>query len=1087
MENRYFLKKLKTLRAVICIAAALLSGILSAALLSAPPVFADYEYNGRNYYIQRDYEISHGVVYTPDSAVSGEYVTVTAEPDAGYITSSLTVLMDDENHIYQFEEEVPEISHPDPDTIIFRMPNANVMINVEFSTDDRQRVFICDMEGGTVEPDINLAAYGDKVMLTIKPDNGWDYVPDSLKLYEVDPWMKDEHEVPDSNIEMIEENSRYAYTMRSPGAVYVRAEFTEHTEETKYQVSVDGSLENGSLTVDEEWASAGWTVTVTAEPDTRRGYALKTLSVTDSDDQPVAVTDAGSGKYTFTMPEGDVFVTAVFDIPVYGITVISEDVDVPEGRSTNCRIDAPAEETTGIPALLTLNMPVGTELALLTAVGDDTGTEIPCTLRDHRDESYVYYYEFMMPGEPVTVTAHFTFTGYTIDIAEDFEGTVEISAAGAGRQPLPYKAAVDETVNLVYNAPENYDLDVFKYRYLREDGREMTVNAGFSDEGTNVYVIDFTMPGADVTLIAELVPEMSEWHKLQEAIDAGPQKQTITLYGDLRAVPGDKAITISQGQEITLDLNGFTLDRNLALPEADGHAVIVKGGGTLTIQSSDGNKGAMGRISGGNVTENGGGILCQGRVNLYAGSIYDNRAGSGGGGVFVDKGANFWMYGGEIENNRAGNGAGVHVTGSHFYGRGGTIKNNFASSIGGGVCMDYGVVSIDSMEISGNTAENGGGIGRIAHYDLSVINSSIKNNTASNGGGGLYVDDGGESVSFSDTDFSGNKAKEGAGVLLGSGAEASFTNVTFEANAADENGGGIYCNGTLRPADCTFTGNRGEKAGGAVYQRADASFEARNCVFEGNAGGTGGALHLESGDKTNAILQSCTVSGNTAGTGGGIYTAGKGRLVMDNVEMTGNHADIRGGGLFTAKGGLNLILTGVNIRDNNAVREGGGIMAEGTTIGMKGVVTIWDNSTEESAPYWNLCFGAGSFIANPGLIEGSKINISALSKMVFAKKISRYQLRYFTADSGRLDFAADASARISTPIFASIFSSGSWILTAVLFGAAGAAAAAVILIRKKKRKKKETETETKEETETETNDEAEEEMKEGTKDDEKET
>ena len=1106
MKNRHFLEKPKILKIVICVAAVILFGVLSGALFPASPVFADYEYNGRDYNIDQDYEIDHGVVRYPFSAVSGEYVTVTAEPDAGYITASLTVLMDDGDNYFQYNEEVPEIAHPDPDTITFRMPNGNVLVVAEFGEYYCQRVFICDMEGGTVESDMNLADYGDTVTLTVRPDNGWTYVPGSLKLSEIDPVSKEEHEISENKIEIIEENVQYSFRIRSSGYLCVRAEFTELTEETKYQVSVDSALENGSLSVDEEWASPGWTVTVTAKPDTNRGFGVKTLSVTDSGGQPIDVTHAGDSKYTFTMPEDDVFVTAVFDMLTHGITLVSEDVNVPEGRSTGCSIDAVGEETTGNHALLTLNMPAGTELARLTAVGDDSGTEYPCTLKDHREESYVYHYVFTMPDEPVTVTAHFTFTRYTIDIGEDFEGTVMVSQGDDEPQPLPYDAVIDETVSLIYNAPEHYDLGTFRYRYPG-NGRDMTINTPFTDQGDNVYTVDFTMPKADVTLIAELVPEMAAWSDVKKAIEEGPEKQTVTLYGNVRGGANDKAITIEQGREITLDLNGYTLDRNVTAAASDGYVIRVMSGGTLTIISSDGNHGEMGMITGGNATGFGGGILCEGRVNLNGGSIYDNHAGEGGG-VCVNKGE-FWMRGGEIENNRADNGAGIHVrNGGSFNGLGGTVKNNFATSVGGGICMHFGNVYIKSMEISGNMAENGGGIGRKTYHSLYVYNSSIKNNTASNEGGGLYVDAGGStSVDFADTTFSGNKAKAGAGALISWNVSAWFTNVTFEENAADENGGGllirensaekdricevkgctfrdntaqtgggifllgeirlnagrfrdnqaangggIYSKGTLRPEGCEFTGNRADKGGGAVCQGADSSLEAKNSVFDGNAGEeSGGAFYMESGDKTYALFQACSVTGNTAETGGGIYTAGKGTLVLEESVMSGNHADAQGGAIYTAKSGLKLILMGVDIRNNIAVKEGGGILAEGTMIGMKGVVTIRNNTSEESAPHYNLCFGADSFVANPGLYNGSYVCISTLSQKEFGEKISRYQLRYFKPDSGSLHLAVDGiKDKVDTPMYASGFGSGSKILILTLIGAA--AAAAVLVLRKKKKK-----------------------------------
>ena len=76
-----------------------------------------------------------------------------------------------------------------------------------------------------------------------------------------------------------------------------------------YDVSAD-KTENGTVTVSPESASKGDTVTITATPD--KGYVLESLTVLDKDGKALALTDKGSGKYTFVMPAGKVTVKAVF-------------------------------------------------------------------------------------------------------------------------------------------------------------------------------------------------------------------------------------------------------------------------------------------------------------------------------------------------------------------------------------------------------------------------------------------------------------------------------------------------------------------------------------------------------------------------------------------------------------------------------------------------------------------------------------------------------------------------------------------------------------------------------------------------------
>ena len=78
---------------------------------------------------------------------------------------------------------------------------------------------------------------------------------------------------------------------------------------TTYAVTAPDA-ENGTVRVSPSRASRGTTVTITVTPD--EGYELESLTVLDSRDNEITLTDKGDGKYTFTMPSGRVTVEASF-------------------------------------------------------------------------------------------------------------------------------------------------------------------------------------------------------------------------------------------------------------------------------------------------------------------------------------------------------------------------------------------------------------------------------------------------------------------------------------------------------------------------------------------------------------------------------------------------------------------------------------------------------------------------------------------------------------------------------------------------------------------------------------------------------
>ena len=94
-----------------------------------------------------------------------------------------------------------------------------------------------------------------------------------------------------------------------------------------YRIDIP-DFENGTVTADPAAAKAGATVTLTATPD--EGYAVGSLTVTDRFGDAVKVTENADGTYTFTMPNGQVTVTATF-VQVEEPAPTEPFIDVAEG------------------------------------------------------------------------------------------------------------------------------------------------------------------------------------------------------------------------------------------------------------------------------------------------------------------------------------------------------------------------------------------------------------------------------------------------------------------------------------------------------------------------------------------------------------------------------------------------------------------------------------------------------------------------------------------------------------------------------------------------------------------------------------
>ncbi len=268
------------------------------------------------------------------------------------------------------------------------------------------------------------------------------------------------------------------------------------------------------------------------------------------------------------------------------------------------------------------------------------------------------------------------------------------------------------------------------------------------------------------------------WEKIKDDIERADSGTTITLTEDITAENGDAALLIEDNKNITIDLNGHTLDRNLSEPTADGYVICVKDGAELTVKDSS--QSGTGVITGGNnsneIWKCTSGVLVLGTFTLESGTIKNCKSSmekdTSGGGVGVE-GGTFNMTGGCIDGCEAQSGGGViilredevnggygtfNMTGGSIinckavYGGavfiydkskmnlvGGEIRNNIASACGGGVYIytDTGSLNMNGGKIVGNSAERGGGV-CCQSSNFAMYGGEITENSAENCGGGLY-------------------------------------------------------------------------------------------------------------------------------------------------------------------------------------------------------------------------------------------------------------------------------------------------------------------------------------------------------------
>ena len=204
----------------------------------------------------------------------------------------------------------------------FTMPDGDVTISVTKAA-KTYAVKVADANKDTLkitspEADLDKVAEGTSVTVVATPKDGYTLTADGVVVtYGDNQTLK---ATPDT-----EKANTYTFAMPA-GDATVSAAFEEVK---KYNVTVAGTVENGTVGVEPKTAAAKDVVTVTVTPNTNFKYTDGSLKATYTDGgtkkeiNDFKAVDGKENTYTFEMPAADVTVSAAFEpvkVETYSVT-----------------------------------------------------------------------------------------------------------------------------------------------------------------------------------------------------------------------------------------------------------------------------------------------------------------------------------------------------------------------------------------------------------------------------------------------------------------------------------------------------------------------------------------------------------------------------------------------------------------------------------------------------------------------------------------------------------------------------------------------------------------------------------------------
>ena len=227
------------------------------------------------------------------------------------------------------------------------------------------------------------------------------------------------------------------------------------------------------------------------------------------------------------------------------------------------------------------------------------------------------------------------------------------------------------------------------------------------------------------------------------------------------------------------------------------------------------------------------------------------------------------------------------------------VKLDRHFSIGTSSASDPGIiVTLKNLTlINGGPATSGRRGGSVwitlpsASSGVVLKNVKIKNSATAGWGGGIHIQSRGNTVTLDGVEVSGNSASLGGG-LYAAGSNVIIKNSAFTNNKGVSNvngigtGAGIYAirdnayANTLTIENSTFSGNRSPDNGGAFFASANAgTFSLRHVTITGNRASVGGGLYNAG---ATVLLQNSIIAKNSGGDCHGGLNENVGNFIGDN-------------------------------------------------------------------------------------------------------------------------------------------------------------------------------------------------------------
>lgn len=402
----------------------------------------------------------------------------------------------------------------------FTMPDGDVTISVTKAA-KTYAVKVADANKDTLkitspEADLDKVAEGTSVTVVATPKDGYTLTADGVVVtYGDNQTLK---ATPDT-----EKANTYTFAMPA-GDATVSAAFEEVK---KYNVTVAGTVENGTVGVEPKTAAAKDVVTVTVTPNTNFKYTDGSLKATYTDGgtkkeiNDFKAVDGKENTYTFEMPAADVTVSAAFEavkVETYSVTINPSDNGTVTADKT---ADLKAGDTvilTVTPADDMYKLAQLAENGLKVTYTDAAGTAQPVEVAEGTEANT---YTFEMPAADVTVAAQFTVVKYGIEVKVEGEGTVTFTDDGETR----FAEGTKVTANIKPKGTTYVLTEAMYYVGNTSDNITKAVN-----DGGGEYT--FTMPANHVKIEATFTAVGGEETQALEAEErtahGAAEKTTIT-------------------------------------------------------------------------------------------------------------------------------------------------------------------------------------------------------------------------------------------------------------------------------------------------------------------------------------------------------------------------------------------------------------------------------------------------------------------------------------------------------------------------------------------------------------------------------